>query len=238
MNITRKTARSIILASGVLACIISFSASPLTDLSSPSQETRDEAAKTLRETYKPPPATNWYPLLKALELGAKRTIIEAQLRSSNLVVGGGLASGTTKIETYALDDLWALECSFTNSPLGVTNSALAHVALKRQLRHVWVQPPTNFTGVWRTYWANGQPCDEFHYKDGHPEGLLTTFYPDGSKGGVGLLHNGVSDGEETTFYPSGKIRSRGTYQAGKPVGVWVWYNKDGSVQSKRDYGAK
>ena len=230
-----KTVRVMTVATGVISCIASLSASPLDDLSSPSQETRDAAAKTLRETYQPPPATNWNSLLKALELGTKRSVIEAQLRSSNLVVGGGVGIG--KI-VYGLDDRWALECSFTNNAAGVSNSALAHVALKEQLRHVWVEPSTNFTGVWRTYWVNGQPSHEFHYQNGHREGIMTTFYPDGSKVGSVLLHNGVPEGEETTYYPSGKIFYKGTYRAGAQVGTWVWYNEDGSVQSKRDYTKK
>jgi hypothetical protein len=81
--------RLVIVTVEVLCWIGSLQASPAGELDSPSQETRDAAAKALRETYKPPPDTNWYPLVKALELGTKRTIIEAQLHSSNLVVGGG-----------------------------------------------------------------------------------------------------------------------------------------------------
>jgi hypothetical protein len=145
--------------------------------------------------------------------------------------------GIGKID-YGLDDRWVLECSFTNNRSGVSNSGLAQVALREQLRNVWVEPPTNFTGVWRTYWVNGQPSHEFHYKDGHPEGVLTTFRPDGSKTGVSPLRNGVPDGEETVFYPSGKIRYKGTYSAGSPVGTWVWYKEDGSVESKQDHTKK
>lgn len=235
MKPLRRTVKVIVLAFGMLSCIAGLSASPRDDLSSPSQEVRDAAAKILRETYKPPPATNWDALVRALELGTKRSVIEAQLRSSNLVVGGGVGIG--KI-AYGLDDRWVLECSFTNFLSGVANSALAHVALREQLHHVWVEPATNFTGVWRTYWVNGQPSDEFHYQDGRQEGVMTTFYPDGSKVGSVLLHNGVSEGEETTYYPSGKIYYKGTYRAGKQVGTWVWYNEDGSVQSKKDYTKK
>jgi hypothetical protein len=238
MNTIGNTVRLVSVTLEVLCWISNLQASPVGDLNSPSQQTRDAAANALRQTYAPPPSTNWSALVRALKLGSAQTAIEAQLRSSNLVSGGGTGSGSTEVSLYRLDDLWMLACSFTNSTSSLSNSGLAAVTIREQLRNVWVQPPTNFTGVWRTYWANGQPSHEFHYQNGRPEGMLTTFHPDGSKSTVSPLHNGVPDGEETGFYPSGKVRYRGTASAGSPVGTWVWYKEDGSVESKQDHTKK
>lgn len=213
-------------------------ASPFDDLSSPSQETRDAAAKVLRGTYTPPSRTNWDGLVRALHPGTSMVNVEKELQSSNLVVCGGLSSGNTEVKTYRLDHLWTLNCSFTNDTESKINAGLSHVALREQLQNVWVEPPTNFTGVWRTYWANGQPSHEVQLKDAQPEGLLTTFYTDGSKAVVSSQRGGVSGGEEIGFYPSGHVRYRGRSKVGIHIGKWIWYKEDGSIESKKDYGSK
>lgn len=214
------------------ACILQ--ASPLADLSSPSQETRDAAAKILRATYTPPSRTNWDVLVSTLKVGSPKTNIEAQLQALNLHVGGGVGSGNTETVTYPLDDYWSLECSFTNTADG----RLAGVGLVGGLREVYTEPPTNFTGLWTDYYVNGQKSGEGYYKNGKLDGNGVGF---DSKGKTNLIHhwvNGVSDGEETGFYPSGKIAYKGKYKAGKQAGHWIWYKEDGSIESEKDYEPK
>src|SRR4051812_8508402 len=80
------------------------------DLNSKSQEIRDAAAKLLRQTYSPPPRTNWDRLLNSLKLGTSETNVMDQLRSMNLRFDGGAGSGNTITELCRLDDLWILEC--------------------------------------------------------------------------------------------------------------------------------
>lgn len=206
-------------------------ASSVEDLSSPSQETRDAAAKILRATYTPPPRTNWDLVVSTFKIGSSKTNILAQLHSLNLHAGGGVGSGNTETETYPLDDYWTLKCSFTNTTAG---SGLARVSLVGRPNNIWVEPPANFTGAWKTYWANGQPSHELHYKDGQLEGLLTTFFTDGSKSVISPQHNGVPDGVEEGYHPSGRIAYKGTYKAGKQVGHWIWYKADGSIESKKN----
>jgi hypothetical protein len=236
--------RAVILAFHAVATISAFiffcstnilQASPVADLSSPLQETRDAAAKILRATYTPPPRTNWDKLVSTLKIGSPKTNILAQLQSLNLHIGGGVGSGNTETQTYPLDEFWLLECSFTNT---ISGSGLNRVGLIGRLNNIWVEPPTNFTGIWKTYWANGQPSHEFHYKNGQLEGLLTTFYTDGSKCVVSSQQNGVPDGVEEGYHPSGRIAYKGTYKAGKQVGHWIWYKEDGSIESEKDYEPK
>lgn len=215
-----------------LSCAGVLSATPVADLASPSQNIRDSAAKIVRATYSPHSRTNWDSLVSALKIGSSETNVQAQLQSLNLHSGGGAGSGNTETETYRLDDLWLLECSFTNT---ATGSGLAHLNLVQQLRDIWVEPPTKFTGVWTTYYANGQPSHEFHYANGIREGRLTTFYPNGSICYVCPQHSGVSYGEEKTYYPSGKIEYKGQYKLGKQTGHWIWYKEDGSIESQEDY---
>jgi hypothetical protein len=221
-----------------LCCTEWLGASLVDDLASTSQETRDKAAKILREMYVSPSRTNWDGVVNALKLGTPQTLIEQQLSSSNLVSAGGLSSGNTEVKSYRLDDLWILDCSFTNRTTSISNSGLAFITLKERLRNVWVEPPTNFTGVWRTYWINGQPSHEIEYKNGQYHGVVKTFKPDGSRSVVSHKTEGVTEGEELGFHSSGRILYKGQYKAGKKVGKWIWYKEDGSIESERDYDLK
>jgi hypothetical protein len=210
-------------------------ASPIADLSSPSQEKRDAAAKILRATYVPASRTNWDLLVSSLQVGSPKTKILAQLQSLNLRIGGGVGSGNTEIETYPLDEFWSLECSFTNT---VSGSGLARVGLTSGMSNIWVEPPTNFTGIWTTYYANGEQSDRIQYKGGRYNGEFIAFYSDGSRSVVSHHTNGVSEGEEVGFFPSGRVKHKGNYHAGAQVGKWIWYREDGSIESQRDYGVK
>lgn len=46
---------------------------------------------------------------------------------------------------------------------------------------MWVAPPADFTGVWTTYFANGQRSHEIHYSNGRYSGIFTAFHSNGSK---------------------------------------------------------
>jgi hypothetical protein len=238
MNEIGKAASVMVLAVGFLLGEGILYGSPIDDLGSPSQERRDAAAKILRKTYTPPPRKNWDALVRTLQLGTPQTNIEARLRSSNLVSGMEWGSGITHVKNYRLDTLWILECSFTNTTPNISNSALYHVGIKEQLRDIWVEPPTNFTGVWRTYWANGQLSTEIKYNNGRRDGEDKTFYTDGSICVLSHVINDSWEGEETAFYPSGRIKYKGQYKGGSQAAQWVWYNEDGSIQSKKDYPSK
>jgi hypothetical protein len=48
-------------------------ASPMSDLCSTNQATRDAAAKILRETYIPPARTNWDSLIASLKVGMSKS---------------------------------------------------------------------------------------------------------------------------------------------------------------------
>lgn len=219
----------------ILGALCNLIASPLSDLASPSQEVRDATAKILLATYVAPSRTNWDSLINKLKLGASKTnILELLSPYTNNIEGGG-GSGIVEWERYRLDDRWLLECSYT---LNTSSNVFTHCALIEQMRSIWVEPPTNFTGVWRTYWANGQKSGEGYYKDGKPDGDGIGFYSDGAKVLVHHWVNGVSEGEEIGFYRSGRIKYKGQYKIGKQVGHWFWYKEDGSIESEKDYGVK
>ena len=216
-------------------CFLSMTltASPSADLGSPSQETRDAAAKILRATFEAPPRTNWNPLVEKLKLGIPKTnVLDILGHYADHVEGGG-GSGITEMERYRLDDLWLLECSYTGKE--ASKSVLTHVKLIEQMLNVPVNPPSGFTGTWTIYYINGQKSGTGYYKNGKPDGASMGYYSDGSKALINHSANGILSGEELGFYPSGQIKYRGLYKEGSQAGTWTWYKEDGSVQSKKEF---
>ncbi len=149
-------------------------ASPTPDLSSPSQETRDAAAKILRATYTPPPRTNWDSLIASIKIGDNKTNVIEMLARLNIKGDGGGGSGTYESQLFQLDDLWQLE-------LSSERDVITGYQLREQMRDFWVLPPTNFSGTWTTYWANGQRSAEVHVNNGKYSGEFTGFSTNGSR---------------------------------------------------------
>ena len=224
MSTLRFTIRLVIF-SFVSACF----ASPADDLASPSQATRDAAAKIARATWVAPARTNWYSLVAEIKTGTPRANVLELLRTvKTTALGAGGGGGLGMIEGYRLDDLWVLDITYREGG----NFPVVEKKLVEQMKNTWVQPPTNFSGVWITYWANGQRATEVNYKNGLYHGEWMSFYPDGkSKEYVMHYNNGVSDGEDMGYYRSGSVRFRRLWKQGKPVGTSVEYNKDGSTNS-------
>ena len=137
--------------------------SPADDLASPSQETRDAAAKILRRTWEPPARTNWEALLSAIKIGMHETNVLELLRPlADLTNASGVGSGTVEARIYRLDDLHLIEYSYHISD---------HIVFARRLlqRLREVSPPgpsTNFTGIWVNYYASGQACCRIRYTNG------------------------------------------------------------------------
>jgi len=203
--------------------------SSVDDLASPSQETRDAAARVLRSSWVAPSRTNWNLLLDALKVGMPKTNVIELLRPLKVTTGSGGASGAVHWEGSRLDDLWVLECSYHSDDL------LFGWRLYEQMRNVWVPPATNFSGIWTTYYVNGQRQSEIHYKNGRYFGEFTGFRSDGTKAYVQHYGDQGADGEDTGYFPSGRVAYRGRLQRDKQVGTWVWFNEDGTTNSVRDY---
>ncbi len=207
---------------------------PADDLSSPHQEVRDAAAKILRTSYRSPSRTNWDTVLNAITNGMTETNLLKLLAPYHVTSLLGTKSTDCRNSTYRLDDGWLLSCAFLNK-----DDTLFERTLSPALRAVSAAPPTNFTGVWLSYFVNGQKNSEIHYENGKYHGELIVYWEDGSKCFVQHYDHHVIVGEDTGYYPSGRIRYLGQHKAGKrfgtQVGTWIWYNEDGSVQSTQDH---
>ena len=166
----------------IAICGCNLIASPIDDLASPSQETRDAAAKILRTTYVPPSKTNWDALLSQLKVGDNMTNVEKLLHEYNAEPSSeiGNKTGKTGYSGYRLDDLWMLKCDFESDESSNERNLIKY-EFYATLRRIWVAPPLNFTGEWSVYFVNGQMCNEINYKDGQYFGEFIAFNPDGSK---------------------------------------------------------
>ncbi|MCO5053975.1 MAG: hypothetical protein M9920_16990 [Verrucomicrobiae bacterium] len=123
-----------------------------------------------------------------------------------------------------------LTCWFRNK-----GDILFERTLSPSLRNVWVAPPTNFAGIWITYFVNGQKSHQIHYDDGKYHGEFIAYSPDGSKCYVQHYDHHVAEGADTGYFASGRTNYYGVYKGGKQVGTWTWYNEDGSVKSTQDH---
>ena len=208
--------------------------SPTADLASPSQETRDAAAKTLRATAKPPPRIKWFFFTSHIKTGETESNILELLRSSNLstnIVGG--MGGLVDYYEYRLDDYWLLGCVFNNNDY--KRKILEDWKLIPRWRDVWVRPPTNFTGIWITYFANGQTNSEANYKDGFRSGKESYFYPDGSISSVWHYDHDKRNGSWKQYFSSGRIQDQVQYSNNVRIGIRVRYNEDGTTNFIKNY---
>lgn len=226
----------IVVLAGLLNCVNGFGITARELLASPWQRQRDMAARVMQNTYKPIPRTKWDALMNSLKPGTKASVAQELLRSVDAVPMEVTNSAFSY--NFRLDDLWVLRCSFTNSPSGKSEPALQEARLDEDLKDVWVEVPSDFTGVWTTYWANGQPSHRIEAVNGRFEGAVTTFFPSGAKNVVAFYHNGVREGEVTEYYESGAIKSKGEFSAGRQVGKWVSFFEDGAVESETNRGVR
>jgi hypothetical protein len=211
--------------------VASVGAAPREDLRSPAQPVRDAAAALLRASYVPPLRSRWEHVAAAIHAGDSSDTILQLLQPYQVTREMGPSSGQSFSESYRLDDVWLLSCSFRRLESG---DALLQRELIERMRYVWIEPTADFTGVWTTYFVNGQRSHEIHYRNGQYFGTFTSFHANGSKAVVQHFGTEGVDGEDTGYFPSGVLMYKARYSKGEPAGTWVWYNEDGSVRSTRE----
>ncbi len=199
------------------------------ELSSPVQKVRDEAAARLRKSYKAPGKLRWDELLATIAEGDTKEAILARLPLKQSEAGIG--TGQSHMESFRLDDRWVLRAWFHNA-----GDKFRSGEIVEQVRHVWVAPDAKFTGVWTTYFVNGQPSHVIEYKHGEYGGTFTSNYPSGAKNVVQHYDETGCNGEDTGYYEDGKVSYRAFYRAGKAVGTWRWFNQQGEVTNTREHG--
>lgn len=201
-------------------------ASPALDLSSPSQAVRDAAALLIRARYVAPARTNWESLLSTIQVGDSATNVWQVLRPLKVTTKKGRTVEGEYLASYRLDDRWVLSCTYQTP-----GNMLKERELREDWRYAQVPPPKAFSGVWVTYWINGQKREENYYTNGIV--LEERWYsPEGAKSGV-WQHgpNGLED--VTMYFRSGRIqRHTHDYQTNGVKGtISILYNEDASTNS-------
>ena len=200
-------------------------------LGSPNLEIRDEAAKQLRKSYVSPERDHWQELLAKTKPGDSKEDIRKRFSvGKNVDFKAANSTGPVHLDQYWLDTHWMLSGWFHNS-----DDSLKEAWLVEHVLPVRVNPMGDFSGVWITYFANGQKYHEINYKNGKKHGTSTSYRADGSRSYIQNFKSGVIDGEYTGYYRTGEVIYRGVYSAGKKTGIWTRYQRDGSISIERDY---
>jgi hypothetical protein len=203
---------------------------PTANLTSPSQETRDATAKILRATAKPPSKLKWLFFTLHIRKGESEEDILKLLKSYNIKPWPGLIVGSlAEFDEYSLDDYWILNCEYNSD-----DKSLIEWKLSSGWRGYDVQWPTNFTGVWITYYANGQKFIEGSFTNGIRSGESICFRPNGSTNFVFHFDHDKENGLWSQYYPSGRLQFQCQYSNSVRVGIWVRYNEDGTTNSVKD----
>jgi antitoxin component YwqK of YwqJK toxin-antitoxin module len=78
---------------------------------------------------------------------------------------------------------------------------------------------------------------EIEYRNGMPEGLMRSWYPNGQLQVEGTLHGQTREGTWKAWHENGKLLREGTFQDGKEEGRFSWYFEDGRLSKQGDYHA-
>ena len=80
---------------------------------------------------------------------------------------------------------------------------------------------TPYTGKIFNLYKSGKKEMEANYKDGKPDGLLSSWYEDGQKKLEGNYKDGKLDGLAVQWHENGKKKFEGNNKDGKPDGLWT-----------------
>ena len=92
------------------------------------------------------------------------------------------------------------------------------------------------SGLYTTWYENGQKKDELTYKDGQLDGLWTRWYENGQKSSEETYKDGKSDGPHTSWHENGQKAAEGTSKDGKAVdgSEKYWNSKGEEVETEAE----
>ena len=196
-------------------------------LSAPEQSERDQAAAQLKTLFKRSAKELWQAKIDAIPKGTPRAEVFATL---GIDEKRDLYGSIDSMEQYRLDDTWMARIWFTED-----FQKLNTIELLEQLNGPWVDPPTDFTGTWVTYYVNGEKAQEIEYRNGKYHGRHRSYHSNGKLLVQQHYTDHVANGEDTGYYSSGQLMYRGLYEDDKQVGPWIHYHEDGSERSRTEH---
>jgi antitoxin component YwqK of YwqJK toxin-antitoxin module len=91
----------------------------------------------------------------------------------------------------------------------------------------------NKTGMWESYWDNGDLESKGSYKNGKEEGYWETYHYNGQLESKGNYMDGVRDGYWEIYFDNGNLWYKGGYRDGLKDGIWESYWVDGKLHYNR-----
>jgi hypothetical protein len=160
----------VLLGAALAVGTIHAQATPLSDLSSPSQEVRTRAAELIRDNhlYKATPRAPWDEMTSTFKEGDSLQDILKRIQKKGIsplaTVDMFPASG---VFGFQLDDSWELKCAFKNSQL-------IEYKIVEEPKQIWVEPPAGYNGFWRVYRIDGSKISPNYYQNGKNLGIPET----------------------------------------------------------------
>src|SRR5579862_9142579 len=206
-------------------------------LSDSNNATRAEAAALLREKLAENPSLRlddhgeefWTKRFSSIQPGMKEALVLKLLPANarkELIAG----TGGGHVEVWRLDSYWKLDVAYHNPDTVAAQPKLTHEAMP-----LWVQPPTDHTGPWVSYYVNGQKLSESQYRNGKYEGTVSGYHDNGQKSYEQHYAEGVSNGPDFGWYRDGRRMYEGQYANDKQAGKWTRWREDGKLMQREEY---
>ena len=206
-------------------------------LSDSNNATRAEAAALLREKLAENPALRlddhgeefWTTRFATVQPGMKEALV-LKLLPANAHEELISSTGGGHVEVWRLDSYWKVDLQYFNPDTVAAKPKLRHEAMP-----VRVEPPTNYTGPWITYYVNGQKHQESQYRLGRYEGSQSAYHDNGQKSYEQYYVDGVCTGPDSGWYRDGRKMYEGRYASDKQDGTWTRWYPDGTTQTRAQY---
>ncbi len=200
-------------------------------IASADAETRRVGGAALQKIYvKDPKAlgdhgeTYWALRVKGLP-GASADETQRILDGAESAGGEGGGGGSTR--HYRLDDFWTMDL-YRDDRRGTTTG---YEPPRRNVVHVDVARPPDFTGTWTTYFVNGAVHDAFEVERGIAK-RDREYHDDGQLRREHVFVGGKLEGAVVTRFANGTPEWEESYAKGKLVGVQRWFYRSGLLRQE------
>jgi len=109
-----------------------------------------------------------------------------------------------------------------------------HYFLSEEPAFFWHIDKSNYTGIWKKWYPNGQLEYEIYYKDGRLNGEEKWWYSNGKLEKHVFYKDGLKDGDVKSWYKNGQLEYQAFYKNGQKDGEEKWY-KNGIVKYQAFY---
>jgi antitoxin component YwqK of YwqJK toxin-antitoxin module len=224
------------------------------ELSSDNPQIRDQSARRIRELLVDNPNSRsndhgkeyWEQRIRRVKKGMILSEVVELLPPLRLrgtapdFFGRGGWSGQTGFRAWRLDHYWEVTVHFSyKDNIGIQPDEHRRVLftpeLHQEAMRVYVEPSSDFTGTWVTWFVNGQKSHKIEYDNGKYHGNFVAFHDNGSKNVQQHYRDGVCHGKDIGWSRDGRKIYEGLYVNGKKEGIWTHWFPDGSLRSHCEY---